>query len=73
MMAVAVDAGETFRAGQPNLLFEGDFKSGYSEYDVSPDGERFLMIQTRGNPAPAKIHVAINWFQELQRLVPTEN
>lgn len=39
-------------------------------YDISPDGQRFLMIEEeQGERAP--IHVILNWFEELKRLVPT--
>jgi len=39
-------------------------------YDISPDGQHFLMIEE----VPAKqaqINVVLNWFEELKRLVPT--
>ena len=43
-------------------------------YDVSPDGQRFLMIKTTGDPGrlpeqPAVV-VVKNWGEELKRLVP---
>ena len=44
-------------------------------YDVSPDGQRFLMIKAGGGSdqaaAPPSIIVVQNWFEELKRLVPT--
>jgi len=40
-----------------------------SNYDVSGDGERFLMIRPTGEP-PREIRVIVNWLQELERLVP---
>jgi Tol biopolymer transport system component len=43
-------------------------------YDVSPDGQRFLMLKATGRPetnAPTSITVVQNWFEELKRLVPT--
>jgi hypothetical protein len=40
-------------------------------YDVSPDGRRFFMIQTVEPEQPAtRIHVLVNWFEELKRLAP---
>jgi hypothetical protein len=45
-------------------------------YDVSIDGQRFLMIQG-ANTVEARAHaqppliVVQNWFEELKRLVPT--
>jgi hypothetical protein len=44
-------------------------------YDVSPDGQRFLMIKASGESndmsAPMSIIVVQNWTEELKRLVPT--
>jgi len=40
-------------------------------YDISPDGQRFLMIKRE--QAPAQINIILNWFEELKRLVPTDN
>ena len=63
----------------PEVLFEGTYLlggfSGNANYDVSLDGERFLMVQrTEGvRGAAAELFVAINWFEELKRLVPTDN
>jgi len=42
-------------------------------YDVSPDGERFLMIQSEEETGPAQFHLVLNWFDELERLVSTES
>ena len=40
-------------------------------YDVSPDGKRFLMVKQPANQAAApQIIVVQNWFEELKRLVP---
>ena len=72
---MAVDAGTapTFQPGTPRELFRGEFQYGSMRtYDVAPDG-RFLMID-RGTPRPThtSIRVVLNWFDELERLVPTE-
>ena len=46
MMAVQVRTGEEFDAGEPVELFEGRYALGQGRpnYDVSPDGQRFVMI-----------------------------
>ncbi len=41
-----------------------------NNYDVSRDGERFLMIQ-EDLSTPPRINVILDWFQELERVVPT--
>jgi dipeptidyl aminopeptidase/acylaminoacyl peptidase len=67
MVSVPVTAG---RPGKPTVLFEGDYSYGYLDwtlnYDVAADG-RFLMVKE--GPAP-KLHVIVNWTEELKRLVP---
>ena len=39
-------------------------------YDISPDGQRFLMIKENGaeGTAPASIVVVQHWVEELKRL-----
>jgi len=74
MMVVSVQTKPSFRAGRPGVLFEGSHRAtnqplGFQYYDISPDGERFLMI--RSDQVPAQINVVVNWFEELKRLVPT--
>lgn len=67
MMAVDVDTGSTFRAGRPRMLFE----KVSSDYDVAPDGRRFLMLKPAVTVAePTELHVILNWFDDLRRRVP---
>jgi len=73
MMVVSLQAERAFSVGKPRVLFEGvyfssDFIPGTQYYDISPDGERFLMIRERKE---SQINVVLNWFEELKRLVPT--
>lgn len=44
------------------------------EYDVSADGERFLMVQATEDAlrAPTHLDIVLNWTEELKRLVPVE-
>ncbi len=75
LMAVAVETDPTFRAGTPRLLFDGGFQTGVGRvpvYDVTADGQRFLMVQNAANidsAAPASLIVVQNWHEELKRLV----
>ncbi len=73
MMAVDITADEDFTAGNPKLLFEdrGMPLGAAANYDVSLDGERFVMVQPQ--PAGRQLNVVLNWFEELKRLVPTDN
>ena len=71
MMVVAIQTEPFFKAETPRLLFEGTylFRGGASAYDTSVDGEQFVMVKGQGNST--QIHVTLNWFEELKRLVPT--
>jgi Tol biopolymer transport system component len=77
LMAVDVDAKPGFSAGKPRMLFEGPYlpsAAGNSFYDVSPDGQRFLMLKPVEylTSAPTQINVVLNWFEELKKKVPAE-
>ena len=84
LMAVAVQSTPTFSAGNVTTLFEGRsilldgrmFASMTGRtYDVSPDGQRFLMIKegtTDGNaPLPSMV-VVEHWFEELKAKLPAK-
>ncbi|MEE8160491.1 MAG: hypothetical protein V3T61_02525, partial [Acidobacteriota bacterium] len=77
VMAVSVQTGPTFQAQTPTLLFEGPYLLGTTgpaesvNYDVSPDGQRFVMLKGEEGSQQNQISVVINWFEELKRLVPT--
>jgi len=74
MMVVNITTEPTFGAGTPRLLFEGVYtrsQGGSAFYDVTPDGQRFVMVKTAEAEEAAQIHVVLNWFEELKRLVPT--
>ena len=76
MMAVTVETEPTFRVVKPEELFEGSYavsttNPGFLQYyDISPDGQQFLMIKQE-QTGVAQINVVLNWFEELKRLVPT--
>ena len=42
----------------------------WPNYAVTPDGQRLLMIKGTGLEAPTQIRVVLNWFRDLNRLVP---
>ena len=71
MMAVAVATSAEFQAARPELLFEERSRLEL-EFDVSVDGERFLMVQ-HDETAAREIRVVLHWTEELKRLAPPEN
>ena len=70
-VAVTTSAGD-FSAARPELLFEGDYFEGdYKDWDVAPDGKRFLMIKDEAaESAPKHLNLVLNWFEELKARAP---
>ena len=77
LTAVSVHADSSLSFGNPEILLEEPFPlfpgALGRTYDVSADGERFLMIKEgAGEEAPpAELILVQNWLEELKRLVPT--
>jgi Tol biopolymer transport system component len=77
MMAVEVRTRPTFSTGARTLLFTGQYvhhsPSPPADYDITPDGRQFLMVQPGAQgPSAQQINVVLNWFEELKRRVGPE-
>jgi serine/threonine-protein kinase len=73
LIAVPVDtSGVRFTSGPLRKLFDIEDASGTPDrnYDVSPDGQRFLMIMDRADSTAGNIAVVLDWFEELKAKVP---
>jgi Tol biopolymer transport system component/tRNA A-37 threonylcarbamoyl transferase component Bud32 len=78
MMVVAFSTAGGFRASAPRMLWQGNYSNGSgsscgmpgvssSNYDVSADGQRFLMVRDDDQADVAKsIVVVLNWAEELR-------
>jgi dipeptidyl aminopeptidase/acylaminoacyl peptidase len=78
LMAVAVETEVVFDAERPRLLFDtgglrGTGGFGPPNFDVTPDGQHFVMMSPAGASEPEQINVVLNWFEELKRLVSIDN
>ena len=75
MMVVDIATQPGLAAGKPRMLFEGKYTQTLAtipNYDVSADGQRFLMLKpVEQEAAPTQINVVLNWFEELKQKVPT--
>jgi serine/threonine-protein kinase len=77
LLGVSVDP-DTLEIGQQEVVLHdvsfpaSDHWGEASLYEVSPDGEKFLVLQDVG-PERAKLVVVEHWLEELERLVPTDN
>ena len=77
-MAVTVRTAPSFTFTSPVAVPRGFVEAlpaNPRTFDVLPDG-RFVVVGTQGQsqstPGPTQIHVVLNWFEELKRLVPTK-
>ncbi len=82
--AVAIDTEIEFTAGNPKLLFSGDYiftdwaVRESNQFDVSGDHQRFILMRDvlGGNNSLEAETVALtvveNWFEELKQLAPTD-
>ena len=59
------------------MLFDGRYlptAASFPFFDVSPDGEHFLMLKPVESPAsaPTQINIVLNWFEELKQKAPVK-
>lgn len=69
IFVVDVETSPNLAAGRPRVLYEGPYP-GYSsqEQAVSPDGQKFLAIQSIEPEQPAtQISVILNWAAGLKK------
>ncbi len=73
LMAVPVHSGDELTVGAPAFLFESSFAGPViapNQVDVTANGERFLVVESIIG-ARGELQVVLNWFEELERMVPT--
>ena len=69
MMVVDIRTEPKFEVGLPQRLFEWPDFDFQRQWDVTPDGHGFVVA--RRTTERAQINFILNWFQELERLAPT--
>ena len=75
MMSVTIESSGGFRANTPVELFEhaallesGSANSQAFQYDVTSDGQTFLLLSSTADSAePPELRVIVNWSEELNR------
>ena len=79
VMRVGVLPGPSWAATAPALLVKDGYYTSPGNpgrtYDISPDGQRLLLIKgpgAGGTAAPASLVVVQHWLEELKRLVATK-
>jgi serine/threonine-protein kinase len=83
IMSAAVEAaGDTLHVGKPRVVVNGAFRGGsagigvgglfFADYDVSADGQRFVMFPApvgSGQAEHQHVMLVTHWFEELARAV----
>ena len=83
LFAVRIDAtASSLAVGTPTRLFEDPFRldtggaaGGVANYDIAPDGKRFVMIdepKSTGVASQTVLNVVVNWIEELKRRAPAK-
>lgn len=69
LIAVPVQAGATFSAGNPVTLFQTRFSNSTvrGRYRPSPDGNRFLVLASLARDTEQPASVVLNWASALRR------
>jgi len=78
LSAAVMSSGATFNAGAPTRVLQMRYSApgGDRAYDVSPDGNCFLMLKPDAakdaREVPGIPVVVLNWREDLNRLAPTK-
>jgi serine/threonine-protein kinase len=76
MWAVDITTEPELSVGRPRELFRDEYQPNFMlrAYDVSPDGQMFVMQKhhPRSEEPVTHLNVTLNWFEELKRLAPPE-
>jgi eukaryotic-like serine/threonine-protein kinase len=72
LMAVTVTAGASFEAGSPVALFQTHRRQPVSasdvfSYDVSGDGQRFLIATKVDEANAAPLSILLNWASDMEK------
>ena len=70
---VPVQTAPTFTAGAATTLFATRYFVGSvlaRTFDVSPDGQRFLMVKEVASAQAPTMVVVLNWLEELKAKLP---
>jgi eukaryotic-like serine/threonine-protein kinase len=68
LMAVPLNGGSNLEPGTPLKLFQTNLTVSESiGYDVTADGQRFLMAAPPKNSAASPITVVVNWIEQLKK------
>jgi hypothetical protein len=65
-LAVKVEREPIFTAGKSSVMFSGRYRMTGRDFDVSPDGTRFVMMRNDDPRTSKTINVIFNWRRSLE-------
>jgi serine/threonine protein kinase/Tol biopolymer transport system component len=66
-----ISTAPELRWDPPRLVFQTDFIDARgTSYDISPNGDRVLVVKQAERDIQTKLQIVTNWFEELERKVP---
>jgi serine/threonine-protein kinase len=75
LMSVDVETTPALAVGKPHPVFGRRYETStgvFANYDVTPDGQRFLMVKSAARETHT-INVVVNWVEEVKRIVAAES
>ncbi len=70
LLAVSVTTAPNFSLGAVDTVFKHpalrEQTNPHPQYDVSADGQRFILAEQAGEPPKTTIRVVTNWFEEFR-------
>jgi Tol biopolymer transport system component len=83
LQVVRIDSTPSeLKIGAPTRVFDDPFRldtggaqGGMANYDIAPDGKRFVMVEeprSQSLGTAARLNVVLNWFDDLKRRVPIQ-
>jgi len=75
LMSVSIQTAPSLIVGKPQVVFSGYQQKSVDSglmYDISPDGQSFIVTQSQDDDENLRrIHLILNWFDEIQSKVIT--
>ncbi len=65
ILMVDVETAPGFTVGKPVVLFAGRYRATGRDFDVSPDGTRFVMMRNDDPRTTTRLNVLLNWWRSL--------
>jgi serine/threonine-protein kinase len=65
LVAVSVETEAGLTIGKPTVMFAGRYRLSGRDFDVSPDGKRFVMMRNDDPRTSSSINLLLNWRRAL--------